>query len=325
MRLLQPDPAAALSGLRAMKTVAAADGPVSPVRRALLDAARRVILRIDADIDALAPITPAELAAAFPQGPLREQFANGMMVMILADGMPSRAMVAAVEKFATALGVTAPALTDIRLLAEQHMTLFKLDFLRRSQIADIMKDQLEQKGPLGLAKAVLTMRGVIEEPALAARYRAWNDLPEGTLGRSLVQFYAKNGFSLPGERKGFPEAGLHHDLCHVLGGYGTDPEGEVQVAAFTAGFKQKTPIFLILFALLIFSAGVNVRPSKEDFTTVGVLGKPGMAERMFAALERGAQVNQDLTDKWDYWAYVALPLDEVRRRLNILPPASQGA
>ena len=44
-----------------------------------------------------------------------------------------------------------------------------------------------------------------------------------------------------------------------------------------------------------------------------------MAERMFAAIERGAQVNQDLSDKWDYWAYADLPIDEVRRRLNILP------
>lgn len=321
MRLLQPDPAAALLGLRAMKTVAAAGGAMSPVRRSLLDAARRVVLKIDADIDSLAPIAPTEFAAGFPQGPLREQFVDGLMVMTLADGVPSREMVAAAEAFAGAIGVSTPALADIRLLAERHMTLFKLDFLRRSQIADIMKDQLGQTGPLGLARAVLTMRGVMEDPALAARYRAWNDLPEGSLGRSLVQFYAEHGFSLPGERKGFPEAGLHHDLCHVLGDYGTDPEGEVQVAAFTAGFKEKTPIFLLLFALLIFSAGVNVRPSKEDFTTVGVLGKPGMAERMFAALERGSHVNQDLTDKWDYWAYVALPLDEVRRRLNILPKA----
>jgi ubiquinone biosynthesis protein Coq4 len=105
----------------------------------------------------------------------------------------------------------------------------------------------------------------------------------------------------------------------VLGGYGTDAEGEVQVAAFTAGFKQKTPIFIVLFAVLIFSTGINMRPSNEDFTTVGVLGKPGMAERMFAAIERGAQVNQDLSDKWDYWAYVGLPLDEVRRQLNVVP------
>ena len=50
-----------------------------------------------------------------------------------------------------------------------------------------------------------------------------------------------------------------------------------------------------------------------------MLGNPGMAERMFAAIERGSHVNVDLSDKWDYWPYVALPIDEVRRRLNILP------
>ncbi|MDI1284815.1 MAG: hypothetical protein PSV46_10490 [Reyranella sp.] len=321
MRLLQPDPAAALLGLRAMKTVASASGAMSPVRRALLDAARRMVLRIDADIDALAPITPAELAAGFPSPELREQFTNGMLVMALADGVPAREMVAEVEAFAQALGISTPALADVRLLAEKHMTLFKLDFLRRSQIADIMKDQLSQKGPLSLAKSVLTMRGVMEDPALAARYRTWGKLPEGTLGRSLIEFYAANGFSLPGERKGFPEAGLYHDLCHVLGGYGTDPEGEIQVAAFTAGFKQKTPIFIVLFAVLVFSTGVNMRPTKEAFTTVGVLGKPGMAERMFAAIERGSQVNQDLSDKWDYWAVADVPLDELRRCLNIVPAA----
>ena len=75
----------------------------------------------------------------------------------------------------------------------------------------------------------------------------------------------------------------------------------------------------MLFAVVIFSAGVNVRPSAEDFTTLGVLGKPGMTERMFAAIERGAQVNLDLSDKWDYWAYAGLPLEEARRRLNIPP------
>ena len=318
MRLLQPDPTDALLGLRAMKTVASAGGTMSPVRRTLLDAARRVILRVDADIDALAPITPAEFAAGFTSPELREQYTSGMLVMALSDGVPPREMVAEVEAFAKAIGVSNPALTDLWLLAERHMTIFKIDFLRRSQIADIMKNQLEQKGPLGLAKAVLTLRGVMEDPALAARYRTWKDLPEGTLGRSLVEFYEKNGFSLPGERKGFPEAGLYHDLCHVLGGYGTDPEGEVQVAAFSAGFKKERPLFIMLFAVLIFSTGVNVRPANDDFTTVGVLGKPGMAERMFAALERGSHVNQDLSDKWDYWAVAALPLDEVRRRLNIV-------
>jgi hypothetical protein len=55
--------------------------------------------------------------------------------------------------------------------------------------------------------------------------------------------------------------------------------------------------------------------------TVGVLGKPGVAESMLAAIERGSKVNTDLSDKWDYWAWIEMPIDEVRQKLNILPKA----
>jgi hypothetical protein len=319
MRLEQPDPATALLGLRAMKTLTTTDGPMRPAQRALLEAAKKVILRVDADLDALPAITPAELAAGFPTSDLRQQFVNGMLVVALADGVPSRESVAKVEAFAEALGVATPEVTSLRRLAEDHMTLYKLDLLRRGHIKDIFKNQLEQHGPLGLVKSVLTMRGVMEDRELAARYRAWEKLPADTLGNHLVTFYNKNGFSVPGERGGFPEAGLYHDFCHLLGDYSTEPEGEVQVAAFTTGFKRERPFYVVLFAVLIFSAGVNMRPTADDYVTVGVLGKPGVAEQVFAAIERGSQVNQDLSDKWDYWACVDLPIDEVRRRLNILP------
>ncbi|WP_421994632.1 hypothetical protein [Reyranella sp.] len=320
MRLHQPDPTAALLGLRAMKTIARTDdGEIGPSRRALMEAVKKVVLHVDADIDSLQPVTPADLAAGFPSPELRQQFTNGMLVMALADGVPTEKTLAQVEAYAKALGIAPPELADLRLLADGHMLIFKLDFLRRGHIADIMKDQLALKGPLGFAKSILGMRGLMEDPALAARYRAWEKLPEGTLGRALVDFYNKNGFAVPGERNGFPEAGLYHDLCHVLGGYGTDPEGEVEVASFTAGFKRTRALYLVLFAELVFSSGVNMRPSKEGFTTVGVLGKPGVAERMFAAIERGSQVNKDLTDRWDYWADIERPVDEVRRNYNILP------
>jgi ubiquinone biosynthesis protein Coq4 len=162
---------------------------------------------------------------------------------------------------------------------------------------------------------------VMEDKTLAARYRAWEKLPEGTLGRSLVDFYNKNGFAVPGERGGFPEAGLYHDFCHLLGGYSTEPEGEVQVASFTAGFKRERPFYIALFSVMIFSAGVQMRPTDADFVTVGVLGKPGVAESMLAAIERGSKVNTDLSDKWDYWAWIEMPIDEVRQKLNILPKA----
>src|ERR1044072_788303 len=186
MRLFQPDPAAALLGLRAMKTVASTSGAIQPAARAMMAAAQKVILRTSHDVDTLPPITANELAKGFPGAALRQQFVNGMMVTALADGVPSRETVARIEEFAGALGVAAPELADIRLLAEGHMLLAKLDFLRRGHIKDIFKNQLHQKGPLGLAKSVLTMRGVMEDKALAARYRAWEKLPEGTLGRGVL-------------------------------------------------------------------------------------------------------------------------------------------
>jgi len=165
------------------------------------------------------------------------------------------------------------------------------------------------------------MRGVMEDKALAARYRAWEKLPEGTLGRSLVDFYNKNGFAVPGERGGFPEAGLYHDFSHLLGGYTTEPDGEIEVGSFISGFKRERSFYVVLFVALIFSAGVNMRPTADDFVTAGILGKPGMAERMFAAIERGSKVNVDLSDKWDYWAWIEMPIDEVRQKMNILPKA----
>ncbi len=322
MHLIQPDPATALLGLRALKTIASASGPVGPAQRAMMEAAQKVILHTQADIDTLAPVTAAELAQGFAASPeIRQQFANGMIVTAVADGPPSREAIAQVDTYAKALGISDPVLADLRLLADGYLTIFKLDFLRRGHIKDIFKNQLEQTGPLGLAKSVLTMRGVMEDPALAARYRAWEKLPQGTLGRSLVDFYNKNGFGVPGERGGFPEAGLYHDFSHLLGGYSTEPEGEVQVAAFSAGYKRERPFYLMLFSILIFSTGVQMRPTAADFVTKGVLGKPGIAELVLAAVGRGSKVNTDLSDKWDYWAWIDLPIDEVRRRLNILPKA----
>jgi hypothetical protein len=319
MDLLRPDPETARLGLRALKTIASSPGPIGPAQRALMEASRKIILGIDADIDALAPITPAELAAGFPAGELRRQFTNGMIVTAVADGPPSREAIAQVAAYAKALGIAEPVLADLRLLADGYLTIFKLDFLRRGHIKDIFKNQLEQKGPLNLARSVLMMRGVMEDPALARRYRAWEKLPEGTLGRELIDFYNKHGFSVPGERGGFPEAGLYHDFTHLLGGYNTEPEGELQVAAFSAGFKRERPFYIVLFAVLIFSSGVQMRPTAADFVTKGVLARPGIAELMLTAIERGSKVNTDLSDKWDYWAWIDKPIDQVRRELNILP------
>jgi hypothetical protein len=51
----------------------------------------------------------------------------------------------------------------------------------------------------------------------------------------------------------------------------------------------------------------------------GILGEGDVAAKMLRAVERGSKVNTDLAQDWDFWPYVGLPLDEARRRLNVLP------
>jgi hypothetical protein len=318
MQLIHPSPDVALLGLRAMKMVACAPGQIAAPARRLLDAAQTIILRTAHDIDALPPITPEELAAGMTDPALREQFVDGMLVMSLTAGVPPERQLDVVGRFADALGVASPYVHDLHLLARRQMLLFRLDFMRRGHIADMVRQQYEDAGLLGTIKALLGLRGVLADPAVAAPYLALAELPAGTLGRALSDHYRGHGFAFPGEKHGFPEAGVYHDLSHVLSGYGTDPEGELEVGAFVTGFRRDNPIAVLLFVMLTFSAGVNVTPLPQPHLE-GILERPGLAERMLRALERGARMKVDLSDRWDFWPYLARPIEDVRRELGVLP------
>jgi ubiquinone biosynthesis protein Coq4 len=157
-----------------------------------------------------------------------------------------------------------------------------------------------------------------EDPAVAARYKALGELPRDTLGYAFWQHCTDHGFAFPGEPFGFPEAGVYHDFTHVLSGYSTEPSGEVQIGGFTAGYKKHTPVFVILFVMLTFSAGTNVTPVEQP-VSFSILAQDGLADGFFTAVERGSRVPIDLSDGWDRWAWVEKPLAQARAELNITP------
>lgn len=318
MDLVTPPPEVVPYGLRAMHTIGTVDGGLKPAARAIIAAAQKLILRSDLDIDSLEAITPEELAAHVPDPALARQLVTGMTVVSLADGLPRPETVAQVERFARALKVDEPWLKAIHKLARQQMMIFRLDFMRRSHIAALLRDTYQDKGTIGLVKEVLGLRGVYEDPELAARYVALGALPKGTLGRAFFDHYREHGFAFPGEAQGFPEAGVYHDFGHVLGGYGTDPKGEMGVGGFQAGFRKENPVFMALFIVLTFSTGVNMTPLPQPHVEA-ILAEPGVAEEFLTGIKRGAAMNTDLSDRWDFWALVDLPLDEARARLGIPP------
>jgi hypothetical protein len=183
------------------------------------------------------------------------------------------------------------------------------------------ESEYERRGLFGAVKSLLGVRGLFEDPEVARPFLALGALPEGTLGRAFFDHYRHNGFPLPGERGGFPVSGVYHDFIHVLTGYGTDPVGELQLGAFTAGSRKQDPLYVALLPVLVFCAGINVTPVPHD-EPAALFAQPGVAEKYLIALQRGGQVACDLSDHWDFWPLVSRPLAEARVGLGIEAPGA---
>lgn len=311
MQLVVPNETEGRAGLRAVKTVLTCQAPLNPIEERLLDAAQTHILRRRFDVDALPPIEPAELTATIERPVLREQLVTAMIVCSFASGDASEAQVELIGRFAAALSVDQPALEDLRRLVHKQLAMLRLDIIRHMYIGEQLARLWEDEGFLGIVKAIGGMRGWREDPALAARYQALEELPRGTLGREFFEHCREGGFPLPGERYAIIEAIAVHDMAHVLGGYGTDPEGEMQVAAFTAGFRREQSLYIMMFVLCQFDLGIHIAPvATPEFGNLD-------PDKFMAALVRGSQMKVDLFDDWSHWDVIDQPLDELRERYGI--------
>lgn len=315
MELKMPSAEQARWGLRAMKTIALADGALEESERHMLSSIQAV-LGTNYPVDELSPVTPAELAKGLTDRQIRHQLVQGLIVVSLIDGKANQQEADLVEEFAYALEVDAPEVRDLRYVLNGEMLRLRLDLARRFWLREKVKEIWNGEGIRGIYKFVRGMMGKYEDQALAARYQALEHYPPGSLGRSYWEYCRNNGFALPGEKGGAAEQVLFHDCAHVLSGYGTTPEEEVQVACFSAGFQRRDPWAFVFFVLLQFHVGVRMTPITQART--------GFFDPVKAmiALRRGAAMNIDLNSGWDYWPVMGEQVEELRRRYHILPVES---
>ena len=312
MEFMLPSAEQGLYGLRALKTVGMADGALDQSEIALLHAAKE-LSGAACDIDALEPIEPDELAGALAGAQLRWQLVSAMVVMSMIDQEADAREVERIEAFARALEVDHHAVATARHLAQGHLRLMRFDIARRFWAVDKIRERIRERGLRALWETIQAARRKHEDPALAARYQALAALPPGTLGRAYYESMRENEFPLPGEKGAAPETITYHDMTHVLGGYGTSADEEVLVASFSAGFRKRNPMAFILFVLCQFHLGIPFAP--------GVPPERGLFDprAVLRALRRGAAMNVDLSDGWEYWPVIDQPLDALRRRYDIQP------
>ena len=187
--------------LRALKTVAMANGTFAEGERAMLRAAAGAY-RIDPDIDldALDAIAPDALSAAIVDPAERVRVLGACILMSLADQEATLDEWKVLDAFRGALGVDEPRMKVMHHLAKGNLRLARLHMMRASTG---MRAQMAEAGFGNLLRAA----GVLPpNQQLAQKFRGLEILPEGTLGREFVRYIHSNGFSFPGEKGGIPEA-----------------------------------------------------------------------------------------------------------------------
>lgn len=200
MELKLPSSEQAYWGLRAMKTVAMADGTFDRSEHHMMESIQR-IFGTTHDVEQLASISPAELARSFPDPQLRRQLVQGLVIMTLIDGKTTPQEAALVEQFAQALEVDAPEVKNLRHILKGEILQLRLDLVRRFWLRTKVNEVWSKEGLRGLFKFVRGMMGRYENKELATRYQALQHYPSGSLGRSLWEYWHANGFALPGENE----------------------------------------------------------------------------------------------------------------------------
>lgn len=299
--------------LRSLITVAANPKALTPREQQFLDII--AALHQGSPDGAAAAVTPDQMTQALPDQHHRRRLMQMALVMAMVEGHTTPQQQQSLKLLSKTLAVHESGLQVLQAAVSGHQRWAQFQMMRR-MMSQILVPALHEEGIVGVNKiaASLFFKGGAD-PAIAQKYYQLERLPQGSLGHTFWQHYTQNGFPFPGEAGGIPERLVFHDLGHILSGYDTTPQAEIQQGAFQAGFIRKDGFAFLLFVILHFHWNIKITPLAEP--AWGLFNVP----LVIHALQRGAACSVDLSDHWNFWQVMNLPLDVVRDRYHI-PPLS---
>ncbi len=244
----------------------------------------------------------------------RKRLLQLAIVMAMVDFKTTRHQQQTLRAIAQALAVKEPGLRVLLAAASGHPLLARIELTRRL-MSNLLAPVYHEAGWVGVKKFIgpLFFQKGGEDAALAERFHQLRILPQDTLGYAFWKHCTQRQFHFPGEAGAISERVVFHDFGHVLSGYDTNPQGEIQQGAFQAGFVRKDGFVFLLFVILHFHWGIKITPVADAH--IGLFDIP----LVIHALQRGSACNVDLSDHWNFWEVVDLPLTEVRNHYGIPP------
>ena len=313
----------------ALGTAVAGPGGLTAAQCALLQAITHALTDITIDYSSIEPMSADELGrmlARRDEG-YRQRIVHHMVLSeLILVPLPDE-VATSVETYARALAIEDEFVRLARRYAKGAFGVALMD-LRRSGFEQRWSEE---------AQRPLHTSSIYEDPfdksvtdaRLAERWRAFSAYPEGTLGRAIWTMYEMRGWDVPGEGVEQISAYLaQHDFVHVLGDYGTNLQGEIEVFSLIGRADPDPKGFAWLAAMVgLFETGYV---SQLDFFQADirqhVLQGEGMAIRLADGIRRGKAVQEgsggDLMSV-DYHELASSPLEEVRAFLH-LPPKAEG-
>jgi hypothetical protein len=313
---------------RGIATAVAPASGLSDVQANLLEAITSGLTGISVDYRRLEPLGPAELVEALAGRDLayRQRIVHHMVLGELVLRPIPTVVAHRVATYADALGVKDDFVRVARRYAQGAYGLAWKDLQRSGFVEHVHEaaeggsDSPRQSGrdvPAPFAPAEVDLE-------LAARWTAFEDLPEETLGRAVREMYDGRGFALPGTPGGAPAYLARHDFVHVIADYGTNLKGELEVFAFIGRADPDPKGFAWLVTLTgLFETGYITTTGFFDRNVdERVIQAPGMHQRVADAIRRAKVVCQnvgvDLFDI-DYYDLAERPVVEVRKMLSVPP------
>lgn len=283
----------------------------------------------DIDYSALEPLGPDELATLLaPRGmEYRHRIVHHMVLAeIVLTPLPAE-VADRVASYATALGVTDDFVRLAHHYARGTLDLAAFD-LQRAGFLDRWSE--ERSAPLHTKEAIADpIQDARVDPDLEERWRRFETLADGSLGRAVSRMYRERGFQLPGTVGAASAYLAQHDFVHVLADYGTRMESELEVFALVGRADPDPKGFAWLATMIgLFETGyvaahgpfrVNVQEHH--------LQLPGMDVRLADAIRRGKVIaesyGRDLLEV-DYHEVAHLPVGEVRMQLGVPPKSAEA-
>ena len=293
------------------------DGWQTPLQPRFLGVLFHQLLGYEADFDQIPGLSAEAVAEALPTAEQRLELVELMVTLeMLCDSIPA-ALEASIEHWAGVLGVEDRSMRLARDLAAHASAQALHDFYRYDWVGE--QDMLSPafEGLLARYGDQAYALTVEPDPIEAARWRALEQCPAGSIGRSLWDFYQERGFGFPGEPGAANAALAHHDWIHVLADFDTTPMGEMEVTAFQAAASTLPGATLgFIGAVSIFQTGLLpslvVPPGYSHALEV-----PGGPERIADAIQRGRACQRDVFREIDFFAVADQALPALREGWSI--------